>query len=93
MLQIAYEEVHDREGLSKTAQDLKTLATVLDSRARDKMRAEGLSGQESDILLTRAVKPCWLMPDRKKPGAKRPIWISNIASPCCPRRKGKQYEH
>jgi len=52
MLQLAYEEVHDREGLSKTAQDLKTLAAVLDSRARDKMRAEGLSGQESDILLT-----------------------------------------
>jgi len=52
MLQLAYDEVHDREGLSKTAQDLKTLAAVLDSRARDKMRAEGLSGQESDILLT-----------------------------------------
>jgi hypothetical protein len=40
MLQLAYEEVHDREGLSMTAQDLKTLAAVLDSRARDKMRAE-----------------------------------------------------
>jgi hypothetical protein len=52
MLQLAYDEVHDREGLSKTAQDLKTLAAVLDSRARDRMRAEGLSGQESDILLT-----------------------------------------
>ncbi|MEQ8743558.1 hypothetical protein [Parasphingorhabdus sp.] len=54
MLQLAYEEVHSREGLSKTAQDLKTLATVLDSRARDQMRAEGLSGQESDILLTQS---------------------------------------
>lgn len=52
MLQLAYEEVYGREGLSKTAQDLKTLAAVLDSRARDQMRAEGLSGQESDILLT-----------------------------------------
>lgn len=52
MLQLAYEEAYGREGLSKTAQDLKTLAAVLDSRARDKMRAEGLSGQESDILLT-----------------------------------------
>ena len=52
MLQLAYEEVHSREGLSKTAQDLKTLAAVLDSRARDKMRAEGLSGPESDIILT-----------------------------------------
>ncbi|MFT5330051.1 MAG: hypothetical protein ACI9TB_000650 [Parasphingorhabdus sp.] len=54
MLQLAYEEVHSREGLSKTAQDLKTLAAVLDSRARDQMRAEGLSGQESDILLTQS---------------------------------------
>lgn len=54
MLQLAYEEVHSREGLSKTAQDLKTLAAVLDSRARDKMRAEGLSGQESDIILTQS---------------------------------------
>ena len=52
MLQLAYEQVHDREGLSKTAQDLKTLAAVLDSRARDQLRAEGLSGSESDILLT-----------------------------------------
>ena len=54
MLQLAYEEVHNREGLSKTAQDLKTLAAVLDSRARDQLRAEGLSGQESDILLTQS---------------------------------------
>ena len=38
--------------LSKTAQDLKTLAFVLDSRAREKMRGEGLSGNESDIVLT-----------------------------------------
>ena len=52
MLQLAYEEVYKREGLSKTAQDLKTLAAVLDSRARDQMRAEGLSGSESDIILT-----------------------------------------
>ena len=54
MLQLAYEQVHDREGLSKTAQDLKTLAAVLDSRARDRLRAEGLSGQESDIILTQS---------------------------------------
>lgn len=52
MLQLAYEEVHKREGLSKTAKDLKTLAAVLDSRARDQLRAEGLSGSESDIILT-----------------------------------------
>ncbi|WP_417613677.1 hypothetical protein [Parasphingorhabdus sp.] len=54
MLQLAYDEVYKREGLSKTAQDLKTLAAVLDSRAREEMRAEGLSGQESDIILTQS---------------------------------------
>ncbi len=64
MLQLAYEEVHNREGLSKTAQDLKTLAAVLDSRARDKMRAEGLSGQESDILLTQSREA--MLADAKK---------------------------
>ena len=52
MLQLAYEEVYGREGLSKTAKDLRTLASVLDSRARDKLRAEGYSGNESDIILT-----------------------------------------
>jgi hypothetical protein len=64
MLQLAYEEVHNREGLSKTAQDLKTLAAVLDSRARDQLRAEGLSGQESDILLTQSREA--LLSDAKK---------------------------
>ncbi|MEJ6594624.1 hypothetical protein [Parasphingorhabdus sp.] len=64
MLQLAYDEVHGREGLSKTAQDLKTLAAVLDSRARDRMRAEGLSGQESDILLTRSRET--MLADAKK---------------------------
>jgi len=64
MLQLAYDEIHAREGLSKTAQDLKTLAAVLDSRARDKMRAEGLSGQESDILLTQSREA--ILADAKK---------------------------
>ena len=64
MLQLAYEEVHSREGLSKTAQDLKTLAAVLDSRARDQMRAKGLSGQESDILLTQSREA--MLADSKK---------------------------
>ena len=64
MLHLAYDEVHNREGLSKTAQDLKTLAAVLDSRARDEMRAEGLSGQESDILLTQSREA--MLADAKK---------------------------
>ncbi|VAW01441.1 hypothetical protein MNBD_ALPHA04-716 [hydrothermal vent metagenome] len=51
MLQLAYEEVYAREKLSKTAQDLKTLAFVLDSRAREEMRNQGMSGNESDVEL------------------------------------------
>ncbi len=52
MVELAYREVYGREGLSKTAQDLKTLAYVLDSRARDSLKAEGYSGTEGDIILT-----------------------------------------
>ncbi len=51
LLQLAYEEVYAREKLSKTAQDLKTLAFVLESRAREKMRDQGMSGNESDATL------------------------------------------
>jgi hypothetical protein len=47
-LQLAYEEVQGREGDSTDARDLKTLAAVLESRARDDMRDEGLSGNEAD---------------------------------------------
>ena len=52
MVELAYREVYGREGLSKTAKDLKTLATVLDSRARDALKADGYSGNESDVILT-----------------------------------------
>lgn len=52
MLELAYREVYGREGLSKTAQDLKTLAFVLDNRAREDLKANGYSGTESDIILT-----------------------------------------
>lgn len=51
VLQIAFDEVYAREGLSKTAQDLKTLASVLESRSRDEMRAAGYSGNEADAKL------------------------------------------
>lgn len=47
-LQLAFDEVNGREGDSAAARDLKTLATVLESRARDEMRDEGLSGNEAD---------------------------------------------
>jgi hypothetical protein len=51
-LQLAFEEVQGREGDSATARDLKTLASVLESRARDAMRDEGLSGNEGDRRFT-----------------------------------------
>ena len=94
MLQLAYEEVHDREGLSKTAQDLKTLAAVLDSRARDKMRAEDLSGQESDILLTQSREV--LLADAKQKaalGQGSDLDIEHCFTLAAPEDKGKQYEH
>lgn len=47
-LRLAFDEVQGREGDSPTARDLKTLAGVLESRARDQMRDEGLSGNEAD---------------------------------------------
>lgn len=50
-VQLAYEEVKGREGDSNTARDLKTLASVLESRARDEMRDAGLSGNEADAKL------------------------------------------
>lgn len=50
-LKIAFEEVFGREGLSPTAMDLQTLAGVLESRARDELRAAGYSGNESDAEL------------------------------------------
>lgn len=51
ILGLAYDEVFAREGLSPTARDLKTLASVLDSRARDELRAGGKSGNEIDVAL------------------------------------------
>lgn len=50
-LEIAYDTVFAREGLSKTAQDMQTLAAVLESRSRDELRAAGYSGNEADAEL------------------------------------------
>lgn len=50
-VQLAHEEVKGREGDSTTARDLRMLASVLESRARDEMRDEGLSGNEADAKL------------------------------------------
>lgn len=94
MLQLAYEEVHEREGLSKTAQDLKTLAAVLDSRARDKMRAEGLSGQESDILLTQGREAMLADAKQKKSlGQGSDLDFEHCFTLAAPEDKQRKYEH
>lgn len=48
---LAYEEVKGREGMSKTAKDLDIVASVLDNRARDELRAEGKTEAEADIVI------------------------------------------
>jgi len=47
----AYDEMYKSEGLSKSARDLKTIASVLDNRAREAMLADGKSGNERDIAM------------------------------------------
>lgn len=47
-LALAYDDTHRREGLSKSAKDLATFAAVLDSRAREELRANGKSEGEGD---------------------------------------------
>ncbi len=52
ILRITYQEVYGREGLSATARDLKTLESVLESRARKELTNQGKSGNEADRFLT-----------------------------------------
>ena len=94
LLQLAYEEVHDREGLSKTAQDLKTLASVLDSRTRDKMRAEGLSGRESDIMLAEARETMLADAEEKEADDQDPdLDIEHCFTLAAPEDRQRKYEH
>lgn len=48
---LAYEEVKAREGMSKTAKDLDIVASVLDNRARDELRAAGKTEAEADVAI------------------------------------------
>lgn len=54
IMELAYREVHGREGLSASAKDLKTLASVLDDRARKQLLSQGKSANESDRILGEA---------------------------------------
>lgn len=48
MLDLAYEEIHAREGMSAAARDMKTLAMVLADRARKDVTGKGGSGAAAD---------------------------------------------
>ncbi|RJF90381.1 hypothetical protein D3876_09005 [Sphingomonas cavernae] len=48
MVTAAYEEVRARDGQTAGAKDLKTIASVLHYRAREALRAKGMSGSEVD---------------------------------------------
>lgn len=54
MLAITYDEVHAREGLSPTAKDIATLASVLADRARKEQLASGKSGDDADRAIEEA---------------------------------------
>ena len=94
MLELAYREVYGREGLSKTAQDLKTLATVLDSRAREVMRNEGKSGNESDIILTQ-LRETMLAEAKEKEarGESSDLDYDHCFALAAPKEKDRKYEH
>jgi len=50
-IRLAADDVEGREGLTPAAMDLRTIESVLDSRAREELRAEGLSGTEIDYVM------------------------------------------
>ncbi|MBA2921209.1 hypothetical protein GON01_16075 [Sphingomonas sp. MAH-20] len=54
LLKLAADDVHKREGMSKTAMDLMTIASLVEDRARTELRAAGKSEAESDRELTLA---------------------------------------
>lgn len=94
MLQLAYEEIYTREKLSKTAQDLKTLAFVLDSRAREDLKARGYSGNESDIILTRAREDMRARDEsRKDSKAAADLDYDHCFALAAPDRKDQKFEH
>ncbi len=88
MMQLAYEEVYRREKLSKMAQDLKTLAFVLDNRARETMRGEGKSGNESDVILTQIREE---MSIRQKNQSE--LDIDHCFALAAPKKKEQNFEH
>jgi hypothetical protein len=54
LLKLAADDVRRREGMTKPAMDLTTLASAIENRARAELGAAGKSGAESDRELTLA---------------------------------------
>lgn len=54
LVKLAADDVRRREGMTKAAMDLATLASALENRARAELTAGGKSGSESDRELTLA---------------------------------------
>lgn len=63
LLKLAADDVRRREGMSKTAMDLITLASVLETRARSELGAAGKSEAASDRELTLAREAIVATPD------------------------------
>jgi hypothetical protein len=94
MLQLAYEEIYGREGLSKTAQDLKTLAAVLDNRARERLRTEGYSGNETDITMTQSRESMLAEAEAAKiKGEASTLDFEHCFTLAAPEEKDRKYEH
>ena len=90
----ADEEIYGREGLSKTAQDLKTLAAVLDNRARERLRTEGYSGNETDITMTQSRESMLAEAEAAKiKGEASTLDFEHCFTLAAPEEKDRKYEH
>lgn len=63
LMKLAADDVRRREGMSKTATDLITLASVLENRARTDLRAQGRTDAEGDRELGLAREAIQKTPD------------------------------
>lgn len=54
MTQISYRDIHEHEGLSSSAKDMATIASVLEHRAREQLRVDGNSDADADRILSLA---------------------------------------
>lgn len=63
LMKLAADDVRRREGMSKAATDLATLAAVVENRARTEMRAQGRTDAEGDRELGLAREAIQAKPD------------------------------